>query len=108
MLDERRPVHLPRSLFMLVMVRAVKQRHIPNPNPNPRPYPNPIHYPKPKPNHHPSDNPTPLSYPNTTPLLPGVASLAVKYLIPTPTPNPNPNPHTCEACALPLSYIPKL
>ena len=31
MLDERRPVHLPRSLSMLVMVRAVKQRHIPNP-----------------------------------------------------------------------------
>src|SRR4029434_5644239 len=37
MLDERRPVHLPRSLSMLVMVRAVKQRHIPNPNPNPNP-----------------------------------------------------------------------
>src|SRR4029434_9109728 len=31
LLDERRPVHLPRSLSMLVMVRAVKQRHIPNP-----------------------------------------------------------------------------
>src|SRR4029434_1978339 len=46
--------------------------------------------PKPKPNHHPSDNPTPLSYPKTTPLLPGFASLAVKYLIPTPNPNPNP------------------
>src|SRR4029434_9306220 len=30
MLDERRPVLLPRSLSMLVMVRAVKQRHIPN------------------------------------------------------------------------------
>src|SRR4029434_7138759 len=44
MLDERRPVHLPRSLSMLVMVRAVKQRHIPNPNPNPNP--NPEHTPK--------------------------------------------------------------
>src|SRR4029434_1825100 len=35
MLDKRRPVHFPRSLTMLVMVKAVKQRHIPNPNPNP-------------------------------------------------------------------------
>src|SRR4029434_3623766 len=59
---------LTLTLTMLVMVKAVKQRHIPNPNPNPNP----------------SDNPTPLSYPKTTPLLPGFASLAVKYLIPTP------------------------
>src|SRR4029434_274194 len=74
MLDERRPVHLPRSLSMLVMVRAVKQRHIPNPNPNPNP--NPI------------DTPTRLSCHKTAPLLPGFASLAVKYLMPTPSPNP--------------------
>src|SRR4029434_9587628 len=33
MLDKRRPVHFPRSLTMLVMVKAVKQRHIPNPRP---------------------------------------------------------------------------
>src|SRR4029434_1213096 len=39
MLDKRRPVHFPRSLTMLVMVKAVKQRHIPNPNPNPNPNP---------------------------------------------------------------------
>ena len=39
MLDKRRPVHFPRSLTMLVMVKAVKQRHIPNPNPNPTPPP---------------------------------------------------------------------
>src|SRR4029434_3796830 len=42
MLDERRPVHLPRSLSMLVMVRAVKQRHIPNPSPTPNPNPSPV------------------------------------------------------------------
>src|SRR4029434_8451594 len=66
MLDERRPVHLPRSLSMLVMVRAVKQRHIPNPNPNPNPNPKPNLSPKPnlylshfnpKPNLSPKPNP---------------------------------------------------
>src|SRR4029434_5318273 len=72
MLDKRRPVHFPRSLTMLVMVKAVKQRHIPKSNPCSKPNLNLTHVlnlpldpnltPKPNPGPYlkPGNNPKPI------------------------------------------------
>src|SRR4029434_6133938 len=69
MLDKRRPVHFPRSLTMLVMVKAVKQRHIANPN----------------------TNPSPVHFPRSLTMLVMVKAVKQRHI-----PNPNPNPRLWE------------